>query len=404
MIPEGPYRNQPYLVEIAADGTGLHQPYLVEIAADGSGLSEIRKAGADECCFRWSPDGKYLVYSARASKRWDLWVLPVHGGWVRRSRKPIQLTNGPLSYPQGAIRIRDGKQIFAVGVKERGELVRYDMKSHRFVPLLGGISATDATYSTDGKWVAYSSYPDHILWRSRSDGSEHMQLTYPPLEVQEPFISPDGTTVVFAVASSGVFTIDMNGGPPKRIGERIASPRWSPDGTSIVVESITPEGAAGPLQVVDVRTGKAFAVLESESKLGGPCWLDQETLLVDAEPGKQVTFNLKTGKWTDFYWIDINNLINSPDGKYVYLATAGADPGVVRIRVADRHLETITSLQDFVRVMNFGWTQLRVAPDGSPTLTRALDGPEIYALNVRGLDEGDAALNRRRRNDPLRPS
>jgi hypothetical protein len=34
-------------------------------------------------------------------------------------------------------------------------------------------------------------------------------------------------------------------------------------------------------------------------------------------------------------------------------------------------------------VVNHGWTQLRVAPDGSPTLTRSVDSSEIYALNVK---------------------
>jgi hypothetical protein len=46
-------------------------------------------------------------------------------------------------------------------------------------------------------------------------------------------------------------------------------------------------------------------------------------------------------------------------------------------------METVTSLKDFARVLNFGLTQFRVAPDGSPILTRAADSQEIYALNVR---------------------
>jgi Tol biopolymer transport system component len=92
------------------------------------------------------------------------------------------------------------------------------MNSHQFVPLLSGISATDATYSMDGNWVAYTAYPEHTLWRSRSDGSERMQLTYPPMEVWEPFISPDGTKVVFdSTGDHSVCVIDMNGGTPQTI-------------------------------------------------------------------------------------------------------------------------------------------------------------------------------------------
>ena len=77
------------------------------------------------------------------------------------------------------------------------------------------------------------------------------------------------------------------------------------------------------------------------------------------------------------------NWINSPDRKYAYVATGGTEPTIRRIRVSDRQVETIVSLKDFAELANYGWTQLRVAPDGSPTLTRALDTQEIYALQVR---------------------
>jgi hypothetical protein len=59
-----------------------------------------------------------------------------------------------------------------------------------------------------------------------------------------------------------------------------------------------------------------------------------------------------------------------------------SEASIQRIRVADRNVETVTSLKDFTRVANFGSPQLRAAPDGSPTLTRAVDSEEVYALNV----------------------
>ena len=71
---------------------------------------------------------------------------------------------------------RDAKQFFAAGAQRRGELVRYDAKTREFLPYLGGISAADPTFSRDGKWMAYMSYPEHALWRSRSDGTDRLQL------------------------------------------------------------------------------------------------------------------------------------------------------------------------------------------------------------------------------------
>ena len=54
-----------------------------------------------------------------------------------------------------------------------------------------------------------------------------------------------------------------------------------------------------------------------------------------------------------------------------------------RLRLADHQIETITSLKDLHRVVNYGWTQINVAPDGSPIFTRDTGYQEIYALNIR---------------------
>ena len=44
----------------------------------------------------------------------------------------------------------------------------------------------------------------------------------------------------------------------------------------------------------------------------------------------------------------------SPDGKYLYFTTGGAEPKAMRIRFADQQVETITSLKDLHRVVNDG--------------------------------------------------
>ena len=114
--------------------------------------------------------------------------VPRPEAFSRRSPEPVRLTNGPLSYT-GIVSSRDGRQIFAIGTRHRGELVRYDGKSSQFVPFMSGISAVDPTFSADGNWVAYESYPDHNLWRSRTDGTERLQLSYLPLLKVHPFLS-----------------------------------------------------------------------------------------------------------------------------------------------------------------------------------------------------------------------
>jgi hypothetical protein len=99
-----------------------------------------------------------------------------------------------------------------------------------------------------------------------------------------------------------------------------------------------------------------------------------------------VAFNLKTRQSTRLT-PDLPNTIEhwmlSPDGRYMYFSTVGAEPKAMRVRIADHQVETIVGLKDFHRVVNDGNTQINVAPDGSPIFTRDTGYQEIYALNIR---------------------
>jgi Tol biopolymer transport system component len=363
---------------------------LFESAADGTGLRPILNAGekVEPCCGTWTSDGKYLLYTTSQGEQSDLWALPMRVGWLHRSTKPIRLTAGPLAYTK-PFASRDGKQIFAIGTKRRGELVRFDMKSHQFLPFLSGISAIDPTFSADGKWIAYTSYPDHTLWRSRIDGSERTQLTYPPLKVQGPFISPDGTKVAFTSSQYEIFVINADGGSSQLVEKHSIVGNWSPDGNLLVLTSYTSFDKPEPgknrnyLQTFDLRTGNKTTIPSSEGK-GGGLWVNSDTI-VGAAPNRLATFDVKTQKWNDLASGTFVNFAVSADSKYVYFTTGGAEPKAQRLRLADRQIEIITSLKDFRRVVDSveQSTQLGVAPDGSPVFARDIGSQEIYALNIR---------------------
>ena len=192
-IREGTQEIPVSIVESTADGTGLHT--IVNTSESGH-----------VCCPQWSPDGKYILFQRRHEGRRDLWLLPTKTRFFQRSYQPIQLTNGPLSYTRRAVS-RDGQQIFALGIKERGELVRFDVGANQFVPFLSAISAFNPTFSRDGHWVAYTSYPDHTLWWSHPYGN----------------------------VKGEIYVISMDGGLPQRIVEKDANgANWSPDGNLLV--------------------------------------------------------------------------------------------------------------------------------------------------------------------------
>jgi len=369
---------------------------LVEVAADGAGLRTLIP-GPHVCCGEWSIDGKYLLYQSFSERSSDIWALPMGTALVHRRSQPIRLTTGPLLFTS-VFPSRDGKKVFAIGTKQRGELVRYDMKSHEFLPFLSGISALEPTFSQDGKWVAYVSYPNNTLWRSRSDGSEKMQLTYPPMEARFPRISPDGSKVAFESGdllsdNLRLLIADMNGAaPPTAVAIRVAvgsdGGDWSPDGSLIVFNSyvegkVFDDKNSYELRITDVRTGKTSAVPSSQGMFGGR-WITQNTLVAsNQDRTKFLTFDFRTQKWTDLAAAALLASAISPDRKYLYYTTGGVEPRAWRMRFADRRIEAITSLNDPSRAGKMGWIPgINVAPDGSPVFTRDIGTQEVYALNI----------------------
>ena len=79
------------------------------------------------------------------------------------------------------------------------------------------------------------------------------------------------------------------------------------------------------------------------------------------------------------------NWVMSPDRQYLYFVTGGAELKAQRLRFPGLPIETISSLKDLRRVVDFveKTTQIDVAPDGSPVFTRDIGSQEIYALTVK---------------------
>jgi eukaryotic-like serine/threonine-protein kinase len=184
---QDPHTQSQAIWEVSAGGTDLHPLF--------TGSNEL----ASECCGDWTPDGRYFIFQSTRNARTDIWAKHETGGLFQTASPPVQLTNGPLSF-LGPVPSKDGKRQFAIGSQPRGELTRYDGKSRQLVPYLGGIWADGVSFSKDAQWVAYTTVPEGTLWRSRVDGSERLQLTFPPMTVWLPRWSPDGKQIVSRVS------------------------------------------------------------------------------------------------------------------------------------------------------------------------------------------------------------
>jgi serine/threonine protein kinase/Tol biopolymer transport system component len=382
-----------YGVAVSPDGSriALHarnvrsakDPRIMVVDGNGTNLRTIVKGSevsAFVCCPNWSTDGRYLIYARFGGDGWNLWAYQ-DASRFRRSGVSFQLTTGPLLYTE-SISSPDGKQIFALGFVDRGELVRYDMQAKQFVPFLSGISGWGPTFSTDGKWAAYTSYPSQDLWVSRADGTGRKQLTYSPMIVRYPFISPDGKRVAFGTSEGELYLIDADGTHLQKIGEGpFLAPNWSPDGKLLVYTRLKTHA---DLQVRDLQSGEVKDVPDSTDISGGQWVSPNELVGTSDKDGTLKIFDTRSRTWsTPVEGKIVTAVSHSPDYKYVYYTTGGPEPQVMRIRLADRKSEVVTSLKGIRRALLIGEAELRVAPDGSPIITRDLGTQEIYALTVK---------------------
>ena len=164
-------------------------------------------------------------------------------------------------------------------------LERFDLKSHVFAPFLYGISAEFLAFSKDGQWVAFVSYPEGTLWKSKADGSERVQLTFPPLHAVLPRWSPDGKTIVFfdfpqsSTQPGRIYVISSDGGTPRELmpndTHNQQDPTWSADGSKIAYAGDANDAAvsdgAPAIHIYDLQSQKITSLPDSHG-LFSPRW------------------------------------------------------------------------------------------------------------------------------------
>ena len=368
---------------------------LWEIAADGSAMHPLlsgRNKELNECCGTWTPDGQYFVFESQDSNGSTLWIRMEKAGRFRKiAPEPVQLTTGPLSFRNPVVS-KDGKKLFVIGQQKRGELVRYDGRSRQFVPFLGGISASFVDFSRDGQWIAYVTYPEGVLWRSRADGSDRLQLT-PPLGVGMPRWSPDGTRIAFLGCAEGkplkIFLVSAEGGNPQEVlpeGRSEGDPTWSPDGSSLSFGR-TPDlelGAFGPapIQILDLKSGQVSAVPGSEG-LYAVSWSPDGRYLsaMTSDSSKLMLFDFTTKKWLELAKGSFAYPGWSHDGKYIYFEDFGKGE-IRRVEVSSQKFESVAGITELRRPGHYEGIWSAPAYDGSPMLMRDIGIEEIYALDL----------------------
>jgi eukaryotic-like serine/threonine-protein kinase len=376
-------------------GIGL----LWEIALDGTGLRPLLPSfhqDPGECCGDWTHDGRYFVFQVFRNGRSDIWAMQEKSDFLHRLDKtPFAITTGPLNYYSALPSA--SQKLFVIGEQPRAELVRYDRQSKNFLPFLTGISAGEIDISPDRQWVAYITFPDNALWRSRLDGSEHLQITYPPFIASMPRWSPDGKQIAFPGIEKGkvqkIYIVSASGGAPQQLVPEEAGfdddPFWSADGNSITfarLPTVVNYGEGGVLQQFDLKTHKISNL--SGTGLYAPRRSPDGKYLsaFNADSRKLLLFEPATARWSDL--ASGNNLQYpnwSRDSRYIYFEDTREDgPAMYRVATSGGKIEEVVSFKDIPRpLVAAGGKWSGLGPDDSPLVMRDVSSREIYAFEMQ---------------------
>ncbi len=343
-----------------------------------------------ECCGEWTRDGRYYVFQTGTFAHSDVWV--VRDGLFGMSQ-PSQLTAGPLSFASPLPSL-DGDWLYVVGSQRRYEMVRLDPTSGQMTAFNSMPSLEALDYSRDGKWMAYVTHPDGVLWRSRADGSDRLQLTYPPMMASSPQWSPDGRQIAFTRIRIGeplqIEIVSADGGTSRDVfpeARNQGAATWSADGQSMIFGRLPwlESGKSLPtlLEKVDLHTHQLSEIAGSEDILAPSISPDGKYLCAVHTSGdpRVAVYDFNAARW---------NILSSATG---YRPAWARDSGTLYLvsregelqsyRPANRQLKSVVKIPG--TFSSFGasleaFTFLGIGLDGAPLLVRDQGSSQIYAM------------------------
>jgi DNA-binding winged helix-turn-helix (wHTH) protein/Tol biopolymer transport system component len=381
-------------LRVSATDAGNHRTIWEVKGANGI-PAPVDGLPPDSCCGSWNADGSVFTFVAPGKSGKDIWVE------YHRPNEPAQVnrvTAGPVDYAS-PVPTPDGRRVIAVGTKERSELVSYHADSNRFVPFLNGIDAIDLEYSRDGRSIAYIRPTDSTLWKARANGSEAIQLTFPPMTARQPHWSPDGARIAFMGEHPKtllrIYAVPSKGGRPQELsndGAEQGVPSWSPTGSRIVYGD---QNRHKPDQMrihfLDVRS-QSIQDMPGSTGLWTPRWSPNGVWIsaISAYPGPErlALYDCRTGDWRDLAQFQvIEHPSWSADSRFLYF-TGEDHPSTVNTRGPRKlyrvSMETWTlePLVDVTGMTLASQEWFGVARDGTPLVAGAVRIQEIYSLGL----------------------
>jgi hypothetical protein len=229
----------------------------------------------------------------------------------------------PTTFPGANGKIAVSSSGFGSGA----ELANPDGSGRTVLPIPGGFRPV---WSADGKWLAYSTFPEPWVIRvARSDGSSDREVlpkTAPAPATHYGFAwSPNGSEIAYQCAT-GLCAVRVSDGTTRRILDTRPAPggiypAWSPDGTKIAFHCsglcvTNADGSDAIVFTAPPGTGLGFF----------PDWSPDGTRLLLTVRGSVRTLDVDDGELRQL--VDLGGDLNarahwSPDGTSVLISHAG---------------------------------------------------------------------------------
>ncbi|MEM2892148.1 MAG: S9 family peptidase [Thermoplasmata archaeon] len=297
-------------------------------------------AGIDIQGFDVHPDGKRAICCVNRGENWELGMLDLVNGRMRRFLTADQSLTEPVFSPDGrTIAYQTDFQ-----GDENHDIVTVTVDGKRIKKVTDGVEDNARPrFSPDGRWIAFVSNRQkdiENLYIVSSSGGKVIQLSNEPVPVRGIAWSPDGTKIAYHTGiyeEDYISIADVERRKTKRIlsrrnveymigGEYGPENPWSPDGRSILFMS----NEHDPFDIgeLDLATRRTRWVVRSPHDKYSPQWspdgkalayleVDDPNLVVKVLRGKNTrVVSPPDGFSRQMRW--------SPDGRYVYFVNGCA--------------------------------------------------------------------------------
>lgn len=343
------------------------------------------------CCGTWTPNGRFFLFQARVENTFQIWSQQeTHSFLYPFYSNPFPLVTGASNY-RGPLVSKDGKRLFLRAEEPKGELEQYDAQSKAFVPVLPAMSVRTASFSRDGRWIAYTTLADGNLWRCRTEGTDCLQLTQDFRNTLMPRWSPDGQSITFMglgfKGDWGIFVVQKNGGSIRaliRENQAEGYPDWSSDGQRLVFSEVIPVARPEGVHILNLRTNQVSTLPESTS-FYFPRWSPDGRLIVALHAGDHhlYLYDLATKQWRPLTDLPAGYPNWSADSKAVYfLSNSGGRRTVYRAAIATRMIDKITSVESVDPSPSILGDWMGLTADDAPVVVQDMSTDDIYAWDL----------------------